>query len=113
LKIPESDQEEIYITSIIDTTVQDNFISIKQATDLDLPIRDLEQKDCDYIQQENWPSSAKIVGKVLGLTWRRREWSKSIPVHLWVEERYPQTGEHMVLGNKFVRAVQSQEQVGQ
>jgi hypothetical protein len=113
LTIPESGQQEIYITSIIDTTVQDNFISIKQATELGLHRQDLEQQDLDYIQQENWSSSAKIVGKVLGLRWRRREWSKSIPVDLWVEERYPQTGEHMVLGKAFIRAVRRQEQIGQ
>ncbi|KAI6758242.1 hypothetical protein HG530_010482 [Fusarium avenaceum] len=89
---------EKYITAAIDTTVQDNFISMKQATELGLFTQDLEQQDLDYIQQQNWPSRANIVGKVSGLEWRRREWSKYIPVDLWVEERYPQTGEHMVLG---------------
>lgn len=97
----------------IDTTVQDNFISIKQAKELELPIRDLEQKDYDYIHQDKSPSSAKIVGKVVGLRWRRREGSKYIPVDLWVEEYYPQTGEHMVLGKRFVRTVQRQEKDGQ
>lgn len=117
LKVPESrvpeGLHEKYITAAIDTTVQDNFISIKQATELGLLPQDLKQQDCDYIQQQNWPSRAKIVGKVLGLEWRRREWSKYIPVDLWVEERYPQTGEHMVLGKRFIRAVQRQERVGQ
>jgi hypothetical protein len=93
--------------------VQDNYISIKQAKELELPIRDLEQQDYDYIQQDKSPSSAKIVGKVVGMIWRRREGSKYIPVDLWVEERYPQTGEHMVLGKRFVRTVQRQEQGGQ
>lgn len=117
LKIPESrvheGLHEIYITAAIDTTVQDNFISINKATELGLLTQDLEQQDCDYIQQQNWPSRANIVRKALGLEWRRQEWSKYIPVDLWVEERYPQTGEHMVLGKRFIRAVQRQERVGQ
>ncbi|KAM0197337.1 hypothetical protein ACHAPI_005201 [Fusarium lateritium] len=113
LKIPESSPQEISINSTIDTTVQDNFISIKQAAELKLPCQGLGQQDYDYVHQIDSPSGAKIVGKALGMRWRRREWSKSIPLDLWVEECYPQTGEHMVLGKTFVRAVQRQEQGGQ
>jgi hypothetical protein len=113
LRTPESGGQEVYITAAIDTTVQDNFISIKQATELKLHRQDLEQQDYNYIHQDSSPSGAKIVGKVLGMKWRRREWSRSVPVDLWVEDRYPQTGEHMVFGKRFVQTVQRQEQGGQ
>ncbi|KAM0234350.1 hypothetical protein ACHAP5_010116 [Fusarium lateritium] len=113
LRISESSGKDISIKFTFDTTVQDNFISIKQAAELKLPRQGLGQQDYDYVHQIDSPSGAKIVEKVLGMRWRRREWSKSIPLDLWIEECYPQTGEHMVLGKTFVQAVQEQEQGGQ
>ncbi|KAF5657687.1 hypothetical protein FHETE_10292 [Fusarium heterosporum] len=112
LRRHESDERAIPVLAVIDPTTLDNFISVKQATELGLHIQSLDQDDHDRLYQIFSPLNGTVMNKVKGVRWRRTDWSKSILLDFWVQDCYPQDGEQMVLGRNFIQALKEAEQAG-
>ncbi|KAF4961273.1 hypothetical protein FSARC_10220 [Fusarium sarcochroum] len=105
-----SGERRTRVRAIIDTTFSDNYISIRAAQELGFDIMELESQHPSHVHSVGGKASARIMGKVSGVKWQKKEYSKPVMLDFWVKEFYLDVGEQLVFGKDFVQMLEKRNQ---
>ncbi|KAF4342497.1 hypothetical protein FBEOM_3583 [Fusarium beomiforme] len=108
---PADNEEPIPLNAAkVDPQAAFNYISVTTAKKfgLDRYMKDLEPGDYTRIHDDGEETDGRVIGKVLGVGWRKKKRSKGIELDLMVKDCYHGgTGEYLIFGASFADALEN------